>query len=69
MMQEVYQIGFFNPDYKAPAGIQRFTRSLDGYYVYWDVFAFTARVQQHMRTKESRKEDVEALSQVLPYCL
>ena len=69
IIQELYQIGFFNPDYKAPENIQRFTRNRDGFYVYWDVFAFTARVQQHIRTKESRKEDLEALSQVLPYCL
>ena len=69
MTKEVSQIGFFDPDYKAPANIARFTRSPNGYYVYWDVFAFTARVQQHIRTKESRKEDLEVLSLVLPYCL
>lgn len=65
MTQEIKLIGWFDPDYSGPSNSTGYTVAADRQYIYYDVFAFTARVQTRLNTSGTEQK----AKAVLPNCL
>lgn len=67
MIAEIGQIGYFDPDYQAPANSKGSTYlAADRQYIYHDVFVFTARLQTRLAAVGAVER---TLKTVLPKCL